>query len=443
MTITNTASSVTVMGNGSTETFSYGFEIPDVADGSLPADLYYTNLSGAQGLIAQNLWSITGQGNASGGTFTYPLSGSPIASGTSLLLIRALPIEQQTMLGLQGQFNLSTIEGCLDYLTMVDQDISNGLVRTIQAPFPEEPSFILPDAATRANTFLGFDANGDVTVSSSGGGGGGGAVSSVFGRTGAVVAQANDYSYSQISGTPSPTALPVFTSIAAGVVPASGGGTSNFMRADGSWAAPPGTGGSGSGLYSQVMSATPTASSAGLNTQINFSGTAAHADDATGVSLYDFTSTGASDNMEGFVRNVPSTPYTITALVAVGPTPGTSGNAICGFGYYDGTSKIETVDITPGTGGWVASLDDWSSPTAYFGTPSMLYAAASVLWIKVADNGTNISYAISTNGSRYFTIYSLSKSSSYLGGSGYTKVGLWVNTKSGGNMITLLSWTQS
>jgi hypothetical protein len=39
-------------------------------------------------------------------------------------------------------------------------------------------------------------------------------------------------------GTP-----PTFTSGAAGIVPASGGGTTNFLRADGSWAAPSGGGG--------------------------------------------------------------------------------------------------------------------------------------------------------------------------------------------------------
>ena len=46
-----------------------------------------------------------------------------------------------------------------------------------------------------------------------------------------------------------PAQLPVFTSVAAGVAPASGGGTTNFLRADGTWAAPSGGGGGGgSGL---------------------------------------------------------------------------------------------------------------------------------------------------------------------------------------------------
>ncbi len=101
---------------------------------------------------------------------------------------------------------------------------------------------------------------------------GGGAVSSVFGRTGAVVAATNDYAFSQISGqttlaqfpsiadqtalgnlsggaavpvaltaTQLTTLINAFGSSLSGAAPASGGGTANFLRADGSWAVPPGT----------------------------------------------------------------------------------------------------------------------------------------------------------------------------------------------------------
>ena len=44
-----------------------------------------------------------------------------------------------------------------------------------------------------------------------------------------------------LTGTQATTLLDVFTSGLKGLVPASGGGTSNFIRADGSWAVPPGT----------------------------------------------------------------------------------------------------------------------------------------------------------------------------------------------------------
>lgn len=45
-----------------------------------------------------------------------------------------------------------------------------------------------------------------------------------------------------LTGTQATTILDVFTSALKGLAPASGGGTSNFLRADGTWAAPPDTG---------------------------------------------------------------------------------------------------------------------------------------------------------------------------------------------------------
>lgn len=54
-----------------------------------------------------------------------------------------------------------------------------------------------------------------------------------------------------LTGTQATTLLDVFTSAAKGLVPASGGGTTNFMRADGSWAVPPGTN-TGSGTANLV-----------------------------------------------------------------------------------------------------------------------------------------------------------------------------------------------
>ncbi|NRA04278.1 MAG: hypothetical protein HRU00_16945 [Myxococcales bacterium] len=46
-----------------------------------------------------------------------------------------------------------------------------------------------------------------------------------------------------MTGTQATTLLDQFTSVLQGLVPGSGGGTANFLRADGAWAAPPGAGG--------------------------------------------------------------------------------------------------------------------------------------------------------------------------------------------------------
>lgn len=58
---------------------------------------------------------------------------------------------------------------------------------------------------------------------------------SIKGNNGVGLAQPLDLTAAQVADM-----LPLFDSLAQGVVPASGGGTSNFLRADGSWAAPGG-----------------------------------------------------------------------------------------------------------------------------------------------------------------------------------------------------------
>lgn len=52
-----------------------------------------------------------------------------------------------------------------------------------------------------------------------------------------------------LTGTQATTLLDVFTSTLKGLAPASGGGTTNYLRADGTWAAPGGTGANALGTY--------------------------------------------------------------------------------------------------------------------------------------------------------------------------------------------------
>lgn len=62
------------------------------------------------------------------------------------------------------------------------------------------------------------------------------AATSVVGNTSSSLANVIDITFPTLTGL-----LSAFTSGAQGVVPASGGGTTNFLRADGTWAAPSGT----------------------------------------------------------------------------------------------------------------------------------------------------------------------------------------------------------
>ena len=68
----------------------------------------------------------------------------------------------------------------------------------------------------------------------SGGGGGGGATDLTYTAATRVVA----------SSTGADATLTLVSSTNAGLAPATGGGTDNYLRADGAWAEPPGSGGS-------------------------------------------------------------------------------------------------------------------------------------------------------------------------------------------------------
>ena len=103
--------------------------------------------------------------------------------------------------------------------------------------------------------------------------------------------------------------LPSFGSAVAGIVPASGGGTTAYLRADGTWAVPPGTGG--------VTFANPTATVG--PTAVNGTAVTAMRSDAapainasanytmTGVWTWSYTGTGASLNLNANSTNWQAT----------------------------------------------------------------------------------------------------------------------------------------
>ena len=87
MTVSVTACKLIALSNGAQTTFSYNFSMPI---GSAYT-LIYTDAAGNQTTLSPSAYSVGGLGNPVGGMFTYPLSGSPIAAGTSLTFIRQTP----------------------------------------------------------------------------------------------------------------------------------------------------------------------------------------------------------------------------------------------------------------------------------------------------------------------------------------------------------------
>ena len=127
MTVSTTSSAITVLGNDSTVVFTFPFIGVSASD----IIVIYTNASGVSVTLTSSQYTLalnpalTGQSWGIGGTVTYPIAGTPIASGTSLTIERILPLVQNTSISNQGNFYPQVTESALDILCMEVQQVSN------------------------------------------------------------------------------------------------------------------------------------------------------------------------------------------------------------------------------------------------------------------------------------------------------------------------------
>lgn len=125
-TISTPQSSIQIFGNGITSVFSVNF-VPDSASNIA---VIYTNASGVATTLSPSQYSIAipptpiGQLWPSSFNLTYPISGSPIASNTSLTISRIIPLTQTTALSNQGNFYPKAVEAALDTTLMQLQQVS-------------------------------------------------------------------------------------------------------------------------------------------------------------------------------------------------------------------------------------------------------------------------------------------------------------------------------
>jgi len=145
--------------------------------------------------------------------------------------------------------------------------------------------------------------------------------------------------------------LALFTSIASGIVPASGGGTANFLRADGSWAAPPVPATGGRLLAARWLSGASTAVTAGTASALAWiwGGGGGGGGAATAFTCY-----GAGGAAGGFAlhlaTSIPAGNWThsIGAAGTAGNNSGSNGGAGGNTTFTDGSV---TVTARGGPGG--------------------------------------------------------------------------------------------
>ncbi len=180
-------------------------------------------------------------------------------------------------------------------------------------------------------------------------------------------------------------------------------------------------------LYAGVATAAPTSASTGLSTWGNQS-SAVVTDGETGLIISGATST---NNISIRYKAVPALPYTIDVLIERFSLDGNTNGAL--FGWYDGT-KIEAVALYGNVQIQVYVLD-YATLASGAGAANIRYTAASVVqnplqWFRINDdNAGNITISSLPFGSTgpAITLYTVAKSSGYLGSSGYANVFFGVN----------------
>ena len=172
MTLSTTASAITVAGNGTSTAFTFNFvgdSASDIIVQYIDASGVITNLISSQYSIALNA-PTTGQLWGIGGTVTYPLTGPAIGTGTYLCIQRVVPYTQESSIRNQGNYYAQVTETAFDTLAMQIQQVDTIAQRSIQIPVADTTgtNVIVPSQIVRANggsgSLLGFDSSGNAIL---------------------------------------------------------------------------------------------------------------------------------------------------------------------------------------------------------------------------------------------------------------------------------------
>lgn len=128
ITVSTQASTTTLGGNGVTTAFGFSF----IGVSSSDIQVTFTDADGTATILTPFLQytlilnpAAPGQLWGVGGTVTYPISGDPIPSGTTLTISRILPLTQTVSISNQGDFYPTVTETALDTLEMQIQQVSS------------------------------------------------------------------------------------------------------------------------------------------------------------------------------------------------------------------------------------------------------------------------------------------------------------------------------
>lgn len=137
MTIATTSASTGLLpGNGVTTVWN----IPYVIDQAADLLVYFVDATGTATLLNASQYTLFINATPVGGLWgiggfvTYPTSGTPIATGTSMVINRAVPYQQTVSITNQGAFAPQSTEQALDILELEIQQLVYAVSQTLQVP---------------------------------------------------------------------------------------------------------------------------------------------------------------------------------------------------------------------------------------------------------------------------------------------------------------------
>ena len=163
MTVSSTTTKNSYSGNGSNDTFAYGFKIFDDDDITV---IIRTDATGTETVKTKTThYTVTNVGNTNGGNVVFT-SGNIPATGETVVLRRTSEQTQTTDYVANDPFPAATHEDALDKLTFLAQEQQEELDRAIKISRTNTMTSteFTVGATDRANKVLAFDSSGEIQV---------------------------------------------------------------------------------------------------------------------------------------------------------------------------------------------------------------------------------------------------------------------------------------
>src|SRR3990167_6654973 len=165
MTVSSATSKTTpAVGNGVNTSFPFAFKVFVTSD----LDVVFTSTAGVETTLTTTYSVVLNadQDTSPGGTVTYPVSGTPLAAGEYITVVRTVDYTQDLDLVTGGNFSAVNIENAFDRIVMMTQQLYEKVSRALRFPISDTGlTSELPTAMVRAGKYAAFDASGNVTVS--------------------------------------------------------------------------------------------------------------------------------------------------------------------------------------------------------------------------------------------------------------------------------------